>query len=259
MRNFHEKKKLGHRSSWFITCAVSLTACTGTTAPTNETTRYDDAAKLFTEVKTTQYFTEEKVAEEDIKQILSANVNSPSDMNMRPWHFTAVTDEETVQKLSDAMNDMKPPVTNDSGSGMPDTPPAHQKETAPPEGGPENAPNAPEDGTGFSKASDKAGIGDAPLTIVISCEDGSELSAGIAVQNMSAEAQLLGYETKIIAAPTLALDPEEYKALLSIPDAQKIAAVLIIGKAAFEEDHPDVVSSATIRNNFDDIVTIIRK
>lgn len=233
---------------------VSLTACIGTTESTNKTTRYVDAANLLTEVKTTQYFTEENVAEEDIKQILSAGVNSPSAMNMQPWHFTAVTDEETAQKLADAMNSMKPPVTNDSGSDTPDTPPADQTEAALTEGVPENAPK---DGTGFSKASNKAGIGDAPLTVVISCEDGSELSAGIAVQNMSAEAQLLGYGTKIMTAPTLALDTEEYKTLLSIPDAQKIAAVLIIGKAASEEDNPDVVSSATTRNNFDDMVTII--
>lgn len=236
---------------------VSLTACIGTTESTNKTTRYVDAAELLTEVKTTQYFTEEKVVEEDIKQILSAGVNSPSAMNMQPWHFTAVTDGETVQKLADAMNSMKPPAASGSSSDMPDAPSAGQTEAASPDGGTENAPNASENGTGFSKASDKAGIGDAPLTIVISCDEGSELSAGIAVQNMSAESQLLGYGTKIMTAPTLALDTEEYKTLLSIPDEQKIAAVLIIGKAASEEDNSDAVSSATARNNFDDMVTIM--
>ena len=30
-------------------------------------------------------------------------------MNTQPWHFTAVTDEETTQKLADAMSSMKPP------------------------------------------------------------------------------------------------------------------------------------------------------
>lgn len=236
---------------------VSLTACTNGTAPISDRTKYEEAAKLLTEVKTTQFFTEEKVAEEDIKQILSAGVNSPSAMNTQPWHFTAVTDEETMQKLADAMNSRKPPVTSDSGADTPDTPPADQTEAAPPEGGPENAPNAPEDGTGFSKASGKAGIGDAPLTIVISCEEGSELSAGIAVQNMSAEAQLLGYGTKIMTAPTLAWNKEEFKALLNVPDNQKIAAVLIAGKAVAEEENPDAASSATTRNNFHDMVTII--
>ena len=38
-----------------------------------------------------------------------------------------------------------------------------------------------------------------------------------------------------------------------------IGAVLIVGKAATEEDNPDAVSSATTRNDFDDVVTIISK
>ena len=114
----------------------------------------------------------------------------------------------------------------------------------------------------FSKAPNKAGIGDAPLTIVISCEKGAELSAGLAVQNMAAEAQLLGYGTKILTSPTMALNgekSEEFKTLLSIPDDQKVAAVLLVGKAASGEDNPDALSSATTRNDFDEVVTIIKK
>ena len=109
-------------------------------------------------------------------------------------------------------------------------------------------PKPPEGGAGFSKMPNKAGIGDAPLTIVISCNEGSELNAGLAVQNMSAEAQLLGYGTKIMTAPTMALNNDEYKEMLSVPEEQKIAAVLIVGKPATEEDNPDAVSSATTRS-----------
>ena len=87
----------------------------------------------------------------------------------------------------------------------------------------------------------------------------SELDAGLAIQNMSAEAQLLGYGTKIMTAPTMALNNDEYKALLSVPEGQKIAAVLIVGKAATEKDNPDAVSGATTRNPFDDVVTIINQ
>ena len=104
-----------------------------------------------------------------------------------------------------------------------------------------------------------SGIGDAPLTIVISCKEGSELDAGLAVQNMSAEAQLLGYGTKIMTAPAMALNNDEYKEMLSVPEDQKIAAVLIVGKPATEEDNPDAVSGATTRNAFDEVVTIIGK
>jgi len=47
-------------------------------------------------------------------------------------------------------------------------------------------------GPGFGGAA-KAGLTDAPLAIVISCAEGSELDAGLACQNMSVTAQLLGY------------------------------------------------------------------
>ena len=64
---------------------VSLSACTSN-VDTN--TSYDAAAKILTEVKTTQFFTEEKIANEDIEKILYAGVNAPSTMNTQPWHFT---------------------------------------------------------------------------------------------------------------------------------------------------------------------------
>ena len=124
--------------------ALSSTACTNNVA-TNGTGKYDDAAKVLTEVKTTQFFTEEKVADEDAEKILSAG------------------------------------------------------------------------------------------------------------------AQLLGYGTKIMTAPTMALNNDEYKEMLSVPEGQKIAAVLIVGKPATGKDNTDAVSSATTRNAFGDMVTIISK
>ena len=60
-----------------------------------------------------------------------------------------------------------------------------------------------------------------------------------------------------MTAPAMALNNDEYKELLSIPEGQKIVAVLIVGKAASEKDNPDAGSSATVRNKFDDMVTII--
>lgn len=238
--------------------ALSLSACTNNVA-TNGTANYDDAAKVLTEVKTTQFFTDEKVADEDIEKILSAGVNAPSAMNTQPWHFTAVTDETVAQKLADAMSSMKPPAMKDGEAGTPPAMPEGMEGKQPPADVPKDAPKPPEGGSGFSKMPNKAGVGDAPLTIVISCKEGSELDAGLAVQNMSAEAQLLGYGTKIMTAPTIALNNDEYKEMLSVPEGQKIAAVLIVGKTATEKDNPDAVSSATTRNAFDDVVTIISK
>ena len=256
--------------------AFSLTSCSDSQT-TYEALTYDDAAKILTEVKTTQFFTDEKVSDGDIEKILSAGVNAPSAMNTQPWHFTAVTDKEVADKLANAMSSMKPPAMKDGEPGTPPSmpegaegkqPPAElpegkelmiDSEKNAPANAPKDMPKPPEGGNGFSKMPNKAGIGDAPLTIVISCKEGSELDAGLAVQNMSAEAQLLGYGTKIMTAPTMALNNDEYKELLSVPDSQKIAAVLIVGKPASEKDNPDALSSATTRNAFDDTVTIISK
>ena len=255
-------KKYLMNSAVFV-LALSLSACTGKVT-TDEAARYDDAARILTEVKTTQFFTDEKVADEDIEKILSAGVNAPSAMNTQPWHFTAVTDEAVAQKLADAMSSMKPPAMKGDAPNKPiptekpkDKEIKIDSEENAPVDAPKDAPKPPEGGSGFSKAPNKAGIGDAPLTIVISCKEGSELDAGLAVQNIAAEAQLLGYGTKIMTAPTMALNTDEYKELLSVPEGQKIAAVLIVGKPATEEDNPDAVSNATTRNAFDDVVTII--
>ena len=81
--------------------------------------------------------------------------------------------------------------------------------------------------------------------------------AGLACQNMSAEAQLLGYGTKIISSPTIALNGEEQEAfreLLGIPDDQSAVAVLLIGKADTSSD-ADAVSAATTRKDTDEVVT----
>ena len=60
-----------------------------------------------------------------------------------------------------------------------------------------------------------------------------------------------------MTAPTMALNTDEYKSMLNVPDGQKIVAVLIVGKPATAEANPDAVTSATTRNAFDEVVTII--
>lgn len=235
-----------------IVLSMMLTACSSNTADKSETT---DGAKLLTEVKTTQFFTEEPVPQEDIDKILSAGVNAPSAMNTQPWHFTAVTDKEITANLADAMKNMKLPAMKDGAPMMPS--PRAPDMMMPSSGAPENPPKPIMGKGNFSKAPSKAGIGDAPLTIVISCQKGSELSAGLAVQNMSAEAQLLGYGTKIMTAPAMSLNGEEYKSMLCIPEGQDVVAVLIVGKPESQKDNPDAVSGATTRNAFEDVVTII--
>lgn len=101
----------------------------------------------------------------------------------------------------------------------------------PPEGAemPEKGNMPPQGGNGMTS---KAGIADAPLAIIVSCASGSELDAGLATQNMSVAAQLMGYGTKIISSPTMALNGEkqdEYRELLGIPAEYSAVAVLLVG------------------------------
>ena len=88
--------------------SLALSGCGAKKTSTN-ISKSVDAAAILTEVKTTQFFTDEAVPDDDVKKILSAGVNAPSAMNTQPWHFTAVTDSEVTQKLKDAMAGMKPP------------------------------------------------------------------------------------------------------------------------------------------------------
>lgn len=232
-----------------------------------------DAADLLTEVKTTQFFSGEKVTEADMEIILAAGVNAPSAMNTQPWHFTAVTDAATIEKLagmgggmmipsdfggSGSMPEGMPDMSGNMPEGMPNMPEGMPNMPEGMPNMPEGMPNMPGDGqSNFLQSAKKAGLGDAPLTIVVSCEAGAELSAGLAVQNMSAAAQLLGYGTKILTSPTMTLNSDEAKALLKIPENQQVAAVLLVGKAASAEETPDAVASATARNAFDQVVTVI--
>lgn len=107
----------------------------------------------------------------------------------------------------------------------------------------------------------KAGLTDAPLAIVVSCADGSELDAGLACQNMSVTAQLLGYGTKIISSPTMALNGEkqaEYRQLLGIPENQSAVAILLIGREDTSVDESaDGYTGATARKPSEELVTYV--
>lgn len=107
----------------------------------------------------------------------------------------------------------------------------------------------------------KAGIADAPLAIIISCQEGSEFDAGLACQNMAAEAQLLGYGTKIIASPVTALNGEkreEYRQLLKIPDGQSAAAILLVGVEDDSADEStDGITGPSLRNDYEQMVSVI--
>ena len=224
--------------------------------------------------------TDEAVSGDDVETILQAGINAPSAMNGQPWHFSVITDAAVLEQISGdmsmgrgmppagelpedlAMPDMGQPedFPEDAGQMPPEdmelpegfTPPGKDGEMQPPA-------NMPGMGTPGGMA--KAGLTDAPLAIVISCAEGSALDAGLACQNMSVTAQLLGYGTKIISSPTMALNgekQEDYRQLLGIPEDQAAAAILLIGREDTTVDETaDGYTGATARNPMDEVVTFV--
>ena len=77
---------------------------------------------------------------------------------------------------------------------------------------------------------------------------------------MSVTAQLLGYGTKILTSPTIALNgekQEEYRQLLGIPEDYSAAAILLVGYADSSAEEADGVTGATERNPLDEQVTYV--
>ena len=258
------KKKM----SFVLGLALLLSLLTGASASADS--GMTEAAALVADIPTVQYFTMDPVADADVEKILEAGVNAPSAMNTQPWHFSVVTDAAVLEEIASGMSmgGMKPPsMSGDApqGGDMP-TPPegAFPGGSAPSFPGGTDAgfpggmqlPSAPAGGMGS-----KAGLTDAPLAIIVSCERGSELSAGLAVQNMSVEAQLLGYGSKIISSPTIALNGErqaEFAELLGIPDGQTAVAVLLVGYEDTSVDTAmDGYTGATARSPMSEKVTFV--
>ena len=117
-----------------LALTFQLSGCSQTAGQTSdqeagESTGNSDtqALSLVTEIPTTQYFTDEAVKEEGVTTILTAGVNAPSAMNGQPWHFTAITDQATLQQIADEMGgsfpaDMEPPAEGEGGTDIPSAP-----------------------------------------------------------------------------------------------------------------------------------------
>lgn len=275
-----------------LALAISLAGCGQNSKPVASVVSavYTDAVAVLTDISTTQYFTEEAVSQEDMETIVKAGINAPSAMNGQPWHFSVITDAEVLKQISGGMGGGmgfggRPQGAPDGEMTFPEgmTPPeamegGRSEGMEPPEGfAPDGTmpegmefPAMPE-GMDFSEGQppaapgggsmNKAGIADAPLVIVISCKAGSELDAGLACQNMSGVAQLLGYGTKIVTSPTMALngsDQDTYRELLGIPDDYSAAAILLIGHEDTSVDESvDGYTGATNRNPVNDMVTYV--
>ena len=187
-----------------------------------------DALSHVGDFATTRYFSNEAVADADIERILTAGVNTASASNRQPWHFTAITSADALQDVSDAVNARR------EANGQAPLP-------------------EPESGKAV-----ETNIARIPLLIVVSVDEGAELNAGLAAQNMAVMAQLLGYGTKIETSPASAINDnlERLGGVLGIPEGQRAAAVIKIGKPDLSVDETlDGFTAATGRNPMNEVTT----
>ena len=247
-----------------LSCGCSQTAspagdASGQTASsmaqTAETAEDTSAVELVSNIATTQYFTDEPVDSDDMETILMAGINTPSAMNQQPWHFSVITDTAVLQQISEEMH-------SGMGFGAPPDGAEMPADAELPEGFDMAEGGGPVGGETAAVGNvSKAGIADAPLVIAISCKEGSELDAGLACQNMSVTAQLLGYGTKIISSPTIAVNGEkqaDYRALLGIPEEQTAVAFLLIGMEDTSiEETVEGYAGASARNPLEEMVTYV--
>ena len=240
------KKKI---VSLIVTATVAATMAV-TCIPSFAAERPVDPIAVVEDIPTIQFFTEEPVSEEDLAIIVNAGVNAPSGVNSQPWHFAVVTDPAVLDDIANGAGDSSGDSAGDSAED------AAAGDSAEDTAGDSEGDSA--ETADISTAEGRASVGDSPVAIIISCKDGSELDAGLACQNMSVAAQLLGYGTKIVSSPTMVLNgarQDEFRELLGIPADQTIVTVLLIGVSA--QDEADIVSSATGRNPIEDVVTYI--
>ena len=197
----------------FLLPLILLVGCT------NSNDAYvDSKEKLITE-KTTQYFTDEKLPDEDINKILEAGRNATSAMNSQNWYFSAITNTDLLNEFKEkTMANMPPQMKEQKNS--------------------------------------KAQFGSSPLAIVVSCKERGEYDAGLASQNMFDYAIMLGYGAKIVSSPCRMIN-SEYKNKLNIPSDMNAVAVVLIGKVRDVEGY-DAITSATTRKPLDEISTIIK-
>lgn len=219
-------------------CLLMLSACGTSTAPAVspvETTAASAVDTIMT-VGTTQAFSDEAVAAEDVQTILQAGLAAESAINQQPWFFVAGTDKEVIAELS-ASGGMP------GGVGMPSMP-KDGEAPAIPNGG--EMPAAPKDGSmpappqggapGAGGGSAKAALGNSPLAIIVYKNDATsspnpDFDCGLAVQNMYIAAASLGYGAKIISSPTMTLNGANHDQIcekLGVDPSLTAVAVLLI-------------------------------
>ena len=207
----------------------------------------EDALTTILASKTTQAFTAEAVSKEDLTAILEAGLSATSAINQQPWFFVAVTNQEVMDEIGGSMS---------FGSAPAGAPPAGFPEGAPFGEGAPQMPAAPAGGSA------KAALGDSPAAILIYKNEGTpspdaSFDCGLACQNMVIAANALGYGTKIVSSPTMALNGDNHDALcekLGVDASYQAVAVLLLGKTA---DDTDGATGASVRSQLAEKVSFV--
>jgi nitroreductase len=152
-----------------------------------------------------------QLSKEQLNAIMNAAMESPSAMNLQPWHFSVVQDAELIQKVHDAAK--KVALKRDDYSPR-------------------------------YKDDDFQIFYYAPTVIFISADDSryASLDSGIAAQTIALAAESLGLGSVILGLPRdafLGEDKETLEKALSFPEGYKFKIAVAIGKAAdTKEAHP---------------------
>ena len=168
---------------------------------------------------------------------MQAGLSTASAINQQPWYFVVITNSDVMTEIAQSA---KP-----SGTGSP---------SADVQGGAMSAPAS----TGASKA----GLGDSPAAIIVymnedTASPNASFDCGLACQNMVLAAASLGYGTKIVSSPTMALNGDDHDALcekLGVDAAYQAVAVLLIGQA---DQQADAQSGASTRNTIEEKVSFV--
>ena len=222
----------------------------------------DGAVDTIMTAGTTQAFTDEPVAEEDLQAILKAGLAAESAINQQPWHFVVISDKDVMKDLSGGGMPMQ-------GGGRPEMPagaaPGGMPEEMPagmPEGGPAMPDGKDMPAMPMGAGGAKAALGDSPVAILVYMDKGTpspdpSFDCGLAVQNMYIAANSLGYGAKVISSPTMVLNGERHDEIceeFGIDTSLQAVAVLLIGKA---DESIDGSSGASVRADADSKVTRI--
>ena len=209
----------------------------------------DGAVDTIMTAGTTQAFTDEPVAEEDLQAILKAGLAAESAINQQPWHFVVISDKDVMKDLSGGGMPMQ-------GGGRPEMP------AGMPEGGSAMPDGKDMPAMPMGAGGAKAALGDSPVAILVYMDKGTpspdpSFDCGLAVQNMYIAANSLGYGAKVISSPTMVLNGERHDEIceeFGIDTSLQAVAVLLIGKA---DESIDGSSGASVRADADSKVTRI--